>query len=113
MQVGEDEFYVSAEFPEDLPARSAGRREEIRIGHYGCSYEFSGAFGNGLEDGHTFGADGEAVGCVFHVAAGVDAAGLVFYRGSDFEVRVGRVGVFAGFQSCGDKGIGYQILVTP
>src|SRR2546421_13115893 len=66
---------VSAELPQDLPAGAAGWRERFRIGGHCDARELAGAFGDGLEYGHSFGADGEPVGGVFHVASGEDMTG--------------------------------------
>ena len=55
------------------------------IGGHGDAPEFVRAFGDGLEDRYPFGADGEAVGGVLHVAAGVNAAALVFKRRAHLE----------------------------
>ena len=48
---------------------------------------------DGGGDGGLFGADGEAVGGVFDVAAGDDSAVGKQDSGADAEVAVGRVGV--------------------
>ena len=86
VQVCEHQFDVAAELPEDLAAGSAGRRQYVRIGDYGHSDEVAGAFRDGLEDGDAFGANGQAVGGVFDIAAGENAAGFIFDRGAYLEL---------------------------
>ncbi len=63
------------------------------------------SFGDSFENGDTLRADGQAVGGVFDVAAGVDLALNVFQGGADFEFRKGRVRVLAGMQGGGDEWI--------
>ena len=94
-EVDQHEFDIAAEFPEDLAAGSAGRSQSVGIGGDGDAAEFSGAFADRLEDGDALGAEGESVGGVFDVAAGVDAAVDVFKRGADQELGEGREGVEA------------------
>ena len=48
-----------------------------------------------LKSGDPLGANGEPVGGVLHVAAGVDAAVGILQRGADLEMRVRREGVLA------------------
>ena len=84
-QVDQHDFDVAAELPEDLAAGAAGRRESVGIGGHGHAAELADAFGDGFEDGHALGADGEAVSGVLDVAAGVDAAGGVFDGRADLE----------------------------
>ena len=96
VQVGQHQFDIAAELPEDLPAGAAGRRQHVGIGGHRDAAELARAFGDGFEDGHALGAEGQAVGGVFDVAAGVDAAVDVFQRRADLEVRERRMGVFAG-----------------
>ena len=59
------------------------------------------AFGDRFEHRHALGAKGQAVGRVFDVAAGVDAAGVVFESGAHAEMRKRRVGVFTRGQRGG------------
>src|SRR5664279_1980 len=72
LQVDQHEFHVSAELPENLPARSARRRQLGGIGGHGHPAEFADAFRNRLEHRHALGTKRESVGRVFDVAPGVD-----------------------------------------
>ena len=106
-RVDQHDLDVAAELPEDLAAGAAGRGEHLGIGGHGHAAELARAFGDGLENGHALGADGEPVGGVFHVAAGVDAAIGVFHRGAHPEFGIRREGVFAGGQRGGDQRVGH------
>ena len=70
-----------------IPAliRTHGDFLRIGIGRHGNAAEFSYALGNRLPYRDALGTDGEAVGGIFHVAAGVDAAVDVFEGGAHFE----------------------------
>lgn len=69
---------IAAELPKNLPARATRRSQEIGIGNYRNALQFPGSFGDRLHNGDAFGADGQAIGCVFDVAAREDAAVFVF-----------------------------------
>ena len=84
---------VAAEFPDDLAAGAAGRRQGIGIGDDGDGVEAVFAFRDGFEDRDALGAAGEAVAGVFDVAAGVDSSGFRAERRADAEIREGRVGI--------------------
>src|SRR5262249_5293545 len=101
-RIHEGDFDIAAKLPEDLAARAARRSEAIGIGGDGDAAELADAFADGFEDGDALGADGEAVGGVFDVAAGVDAAFGVFQGGADLEVRIRGEGVGANGQGCGE-----------
>src|SRR5258707_4386475 len=49
----------------------------------------------GLEEGDWFGADGEAIGGVFHVATAEDSAGRGAKGGANPKIGIGRVGIVA------------------
>ena len=66
------------------------------VGGDGETAEAAGAAGDGAEGGDAFGADGEAVGGAFDVAAGVDAAVFILEGGADAEVGVGGAGRAGG-----------------
>ncbi len=102
-KVGQHDFDVAAELPEDLAAGATGRREGWCVGDYRDAFELPCSFGNGFENGDALRADGQAVGGVFDVAACMDLAFLVFESRADFEFRKGCVGVLARVECCGDE----------
>ncbi len=61
---------------------------ELRVSDDDDATELAVAFGQRLEDGHTLGADGQAVGGVLDVAAGDDLAVGGFESRADLEPRV-------------------------
>src|ERR1700686_3177127 len=95
IQVREDHFRVAAEFPQDLAARGAGRRERFGIRDDGDGVESGFAFGNRLEDRDPLGAQRQAIGGIFHVAAGENSSGFRAHRGAHAEIGIGRMGVLA------------------
>src|SRR5215472_5963855 len=99
-RVDQDDLDVAAELPQDLAAGAAGRGQRVRVGSDGDAAELTDAFADGLENGDALGADGEAVGRVFDVATGVDAAVGVFQGGAYLEFRVGGEGVGARGKGC-------------
>ena len=92
-EVRENDLQVPAELPQDLAARPARRRGRIRIGDDGDPREGAMALGQRFEHGHTFRANGQAVGRVLDVAAGDDRPVGALERGADPEVREVGVGV--------------------
>src|ERR1035438_2336280 len=74
VQVTPHQFPSSANLPENLPAGAAGWRQIFGIGSHGHAAEVADAFRDCLEHGHAFGAEGEAVGGILHVAPGMNAA---------------------------------------
>lgn len=110
----EDDGVGGAELVDGLAAGSAGlagRGVEVGDGD-GADAEDGTVEADGGGDGGLFGADGEAVGGVFDVAAGDDGVGgVVEQEGcADAEAAVGGVGVVGGFGGAllevGDKGLG-------
>jgi len=95
-QIGEDDFEVAAELPQDLPARAARWRRCDRVGDDGHPPEFAVPFGKRLEHRDAFSADREAVSRVLDVAASDDDAVGRFERRADLELRVGGPGVTPG-----------------
>jgi len=94
LEIAENYFGVSTKLPNNLAARATGRRELVGVGDDCDGVETSLAFGESLEDGHSFGAHGQAIAGVFHIATGIDAAGLRAYRGAHPKLREGRNRVF-------------------
>ena len=86
LQVRENHFRVSAEFPDDLAARSAGRRERIGVGHHGDGVKSALAFGNGLKNRDALGAKRQAVRRVLHVAAAENPSGFRAHRRAHAEI---------------------------
>jgi len=74
------------------PARLAGGVVEVSDCD-GADTNFGAMEADGRSDGGLFGADGEAVGGVFYIAAGDDSTVGEQDGGADAEVAVGRVGV--------------------
>ena len=77
------------------PAGLAGGVVEVGDGD-GADADFGAVEADGGGDGGLFGADGEAVGGVFDVAAGDDVAVGEKECRADAEVAVGGVGVVCG-----------------
>ena len=102
-QVGEQDFEVAAELPQDLAAGAARRRRRLGVGDDREAREGAVPFGERLEHRDPLGADGQAVGGVLDVAAGDDRAVGGFERGADLEVRERRIGVLAGAPGGGDQ----------
>ncbi len=94
-RIDEQDFDVAAQFPQNLSAGATGRRECIGIRRDGEPAEGACALGNRLEDRYALGAERQAVTSVLDIAAGVEAAGRVFERSSDTEMRIRRVRIFA------------------
>src|SRR5579872_6406638 len=63
-EIRHGDLHVPAEFPQNLPAGAAGRRQVVGVGGYGDAPELSGAFGNRFENRNALGAHGQAVGGV-------------------------------------------------
>src|ERR1022692_3829964 len=87
VEVGEQQFHVAAELPEDLAASAAGRCERIGVRDDGHAPELACAFGDRLEDSHALGAEGQAVSGVLE-------------RRAHFELGERRMGILPGAQ-CG------------
>ena len=107
-QIGEDDFEVAAELPQDLPARAARwrRRNGVRDDRY--APEFAMPFGERLEHRDAFSADREAVSRVLDVAASDDDAVGGFERRADLELRVGGLGMTPGTARGSDQIRGAQ-----
>src|SRR5258708_7357891 len=95
IQVCEDYFRVAAEFPQDLAARPARRRERDGIRDDGYGVESAFALGNRFEDRDALGAQRQAVGGIFHVAAGENSSGFRAHRGAHAEIGIGCMCVLA------------------
>jgi hypothetical protein len=107
----EDDGIGSAELMDGLAAGSAGLTGGLVEVGYGdrADADLWAVETDGGGDGGLFGADSEAVGGVFDVAAGDDSTVREQDSGSDAEVAVGRVGVArdgdgALLQVCGLRG---------
>ena len=94
-EVAEDHRNVAAEFPDQLATGAAGWRQNVGVGDNGDGVEAALAFADGLEDGGAFGADGQAIGSIFHVTAAEDAAGCGAKGGADSKIGVGSMSVIA------------------
>ena len=105
MEVGEHYFDIAAEFPENLAARAARRREGFSVGCHSHSAKLARTFRNRFEYGYALGADGQAVSGILHVATGVNAAGGIFEGRADFEVGIRRVRVAAGVERGLDQSV--------
>ena len=66
-----DDLHLGGEFLHHLPAGAAGDAVVLALPSDDDAFEIPMALNDGLEDGGAFGTDGEAVGGVFNVAAGV------------------------------------------
>ncbi len=94
----EDDGVWGAEFEDGLAAGStglAGGVVEVGDGD-GADVDGWAVEADGGGDGCLFGADGEAVGGVFDVAAGDDVAVGEQDGGADAEVAVGSIGILGG-----------------
>ncbi len=88
--------------PENLAAGAARRGQFVSVGGHRDTPELARAFGDGLEDGDAFGANGQTVSSVLDVAAGEDPAVLGFNCGAHAEFGKRSVCVGSG----GKCGIG-------
>ncbi|HKA00517.1 MAG TPA: hypothetical protein VKE70_28590, partial [Candidatus Solibacter sp.] len=86
-QVDQDDFDITAELPEDLPAGAAGRGECVGIGGDDDAAELSDAFTDRLEYCDPLGTDSQSVSGVLDIAPGVDAPVGTFERCANLEVR--------------------------
>jgi hypothetical protein len=108
----EDDRVGDAELVDGLAAGSAGLAGgRIEVGDGDGAYADVWAVeADGGGDGGLFGADGEAIGCIFDVAAGDDIAVGEQKRSSYAEVAVRSVGVVGDFGGAllevGDLGLG-------
>jgi hypothetical protein len=102
-EVGQDHRNVPAKFPDELAASAAGWSEGVGISDDGDGVKAALAFADGFKYGGAFGADGQAVGGVFDVAATEDTAGRGTKCGAYTEVGVGSVSVFAGLFGDGNE----------
>src|SRR3569832_1019677 len=92
LEVGADDFRLTAELAQHLAAHAArcdGRRQ---VGDRRDGLELLVAGGDGLEHRVALGADCGAIGEVLDVAALEDRAVFGLERGADLEVRVRRIG---------------------
>src|SRR5450759_449993 len=104
-QVDQHQLHVAAEFPEDLPAGAAGRRQIIGIGGHRHAAELADAFGDRLKHRHAFGAKRQPVGGILYVAPGMNPPAAVFNRRAHQELRERREGVQAG----GEGGVNQRV----
>src|SRR5260370_757926 len=88
LEVGEDDFEIAAELPENLPARTAWRRRVFRVRDDRDAREFPFAFGNRFDESDALGTDRQAVGRILDVAAGEDRAARRFQRGADLKAGI-------------------------
>ena len=72
-EVRHDNGNVAAKFPNELAASAARRRQRVGVSYHGNRVEAALSFADGFEDGDALGANGEAVGSVFDVAAAKDS----------------------------------------
>jgi hypothetical protein len=89
VQVAEHDLDVPAVFPQQLAAGAARRRRPLRIGDHGDAGEDRVPLGQGLDQRHPLGADGQAVGRALDIGAGDDVAVGGLERGADPELREG------------------------
>ena len=99
MRIRQDNFNITAELPQDLTAGSAWRGKLVRIGNDRDAAEIARPIGDSFEHRHALGADRQAVGRVFDVAAGVDLASRIFKRGAHANIRKRGVSSLARLQS--------------
>src|ERR1017187_7812314 len=97
-RVHQDDVHVAAKFPQNLPARAAGRSQHIGIGRHRHAPELAHAFGDGFEHGHALGAEGEAVGGILDVATGMDMAVAVFDGRAHLKLRIRSEGMGAAIE---------------
>lgn len=114
-RTGETDRRIGAhELAEDLAAGAAGAYglSGIRCGN-GKGGEGALAMGHGLDKGVPFGAEGEAEGAVFHVAAGKDGSVFRKQGRSHTEMGIGRVSKSSGplgfLKKCIHLGIGHYL----
>ena len=101
-RIAQNDFDITTELPENLATSAAGRREIVGVGGDGDAPKLSSTLGNGLENRDPFRAQRKSVTGVFHIAAGVDAAGFILKRGTDAEFRERRMGMLARGEGGGE-----------
>src|SRR5207244_6607581 len=87
VQVGQHQFHVAAELPENLPAGAARRRKDFGIGGHRHAAELADALGDRLEYGNTLRTQRKPVSGVLHIASGVYAPVDVFGRRAHQKLR--------------------------
>src|SRR5712692_8450356 len=90
-QVCQNHGNVTAEFPDQLAACSAGWREDVRVGDHGNGIEAAFAFAHGFENRNALRANRQAIGRVLHVAAAENSAGGGADGRADAKIRVRRM----------------------
>jgi hypothetical protein len=94
LKIRQNNFDISAKFPQNLTAGSAWRREMAAIGGDGHAPEFARAFGDGFEHRNTLSAYRQSVRRVFDVAAGMDATRGILKRRAYTKSGKRRVRIF-------------------
>src|SRR5277367_6008487 len=74
IQIRENHWDIAAKLPDQLAARTAGRRQRIRIGDDGDSVKIALALAHGFENRDALGANRQTIGRVFDVAAAKNSA---------------------------------------
>src|ERR1700730_1398046 len=102
-QIGKDDGNIAAEFPDELAAGAAGSTESFGVRYDGDGIEAALAFADSLENSDTFGANGQAIRCIFDIAAAEDSSGGRAKSGAYPKIRIGRMGILARLLGCGDQ----------
>src|SRR5947209_8117670 len=113
VQIDQHDFDVAAEFPQNLTAGAARWSKDIRIGRNRGAAELADTLGNGFKHRHALGADGESVGGILHVAAGVNASFGVFDGRAHLKPGIRGEGVGArGNGGCGTGILAHAVPPT-
>ncbi len=85
-KIRQDNCSVPGKFPNNLPARTAGRRKRVGIRDNRKLREVPFAFGQSLPDSHTLAANRQTVTRTLDIATRVNCTVLGLHRGADKEV---------------------------
>jgi len=88
-----------------LAARAAGWCHRVGVGDHRNSIEAALAFADSFEDGDALGANCEAVGRVFDVAAAEDSPGSSSEGSADSKVGIRRVRILACLAGRGNQNV--------
>ena len=109
IQVCKNDFQIACEFPQHLPTRPTGRRRRVGRRDDRHSPELAVPFRQRLEQRDALGTHGEAIRCVFDVAARDDRPIRSFERGTHFEPGIVGMRVLANRARSRDEGVDLRI----
>ena len=94
VEIGEDDWDITAKFPDDLTTNAARWRQGFGLGDHGVAFYFALALRDGVPHGDTLGAHREPVARRFDIAADDDLAVVGLKRRPNLKFRKRRIRVF-------------------